>query len=737
MIAPQEQQFGKYRIMKRLGSGGMAEVHLARMTGSEGFERLVALKRILPHLCDDQDFIESFISEARLGGLLNHVNIVQTIELGKADERFYLAMEFVDGLTLAQLLRLRREQGKAIPMSVALEIAKQLCAALDYAHSAKDTRQQPLRMIHRDIKPDNILLSRQGDVKLTDFGVAKAATASRKTDVEVVKGTVAYMSPEQAQGLVLDPRSDLYSLGSVLFEMLTLEALYPDAKGYAGLFVVQKGDVSSRLAQLEAFPVALQRFMAQLLSAEREQRFTTALEVKHALLGVLAGLAPVNLRLEDVVEEALDQKNQQQQKTWAVQFGEGRAVQLGDEGLPRKAEPAPTILKPLQNLAGVGSGPESLVAPPTPLIQEPTQRMTPPGGERGRSPARTSGLQHPLVAPPAPRAADEEDESAAQATLVNPLRVSGSSDGRSTRAHLHDAEETPPTNLTTPKASASDVGLPEEERTEKAAGPVLLTSGGPASPSSEPHTATTVTTVPLVPARSSLPRGLMAGALTVLVLALAVLGWFTSTREPTSSATPHNGEATASSQAGTAEKPSTAAQAPVSGEGPVAQQQELPTGADATPKKEVIPTPVVAAPNGEAPVEGSRNAPGATPPASKTAPDGAGNAPGTTTPAPKAPEKKPAPAVSGTPSDKGATARTARPTPAPSREQGSFSVNSRPYSVVYLKKGMKKLGETPLSKIKLPVGSHELVFVTEEGARTTRKVEITADQDTRLEPVIF
>ncbi|MFM7202706.1 MAG: protein kinase domain-containing protein [Myxococcota bacterium] len=734
MIAPQEQQFGKYRIMKRLGSGGMAEVHLARMTGSEGFERLVALKRILPHLCDDQDFIESFISEARLGGLLNHVNIVQTIELGKADERFYLAMEFVDGLTLAQLLRLRREQGKAIPMSVALEIAKQLCAALDYAHSAKDTRQQPLRMIHRDIKPDNILLSRQGDVKLTDFGVAKAATASRKTDVEVVKGTVAYMSPEQAQGVVLDPRSDLYSLGSVLFEMLTLEALYPDAKGYAGLFVVQKGDVSTRLAQLEAFPVALQRFMTQLLSAEREQRFTTALEVKHALLGVLAGLAPVNLRLEDVVEEALEQKNQQQHKTWAVQFGEGRAVPLGDEGLPRKAEPAPTIVKPLQNLAGMGSGPESLVAPPTPHLQDPIQRMTPPRGERGLSPARISGLQPPLLAPQPPHVPEEEDESAAQATLVNPLRVSGGSDGRSARARLHDAEGTPPPNFATPKTSTSDMGLPEDERTEKAAGPGLFTSEGPASPSSEPHTATTVTTVPSVPARSSLPRGLMAGALTVLVLALAVLGWFTSSGEPTSSATPPNGDATASSQAGTAASPSTSEQAPVSGEIPGAKQQELPTGADATPKKDVVSTPVVSTPEVTTPVV---TTPVVVAPKGKAPADGAGNAPNATTAAPKAPEQKPAPAVSGTTSDKGATARTARPTPAPSREQGSFSVNSRPYSVVYLKKGMKKLGETPLSKIKLPVGSHELVFVTEDGARTTRKVEISANQDTRLEPVIF
>lgn len=215
-------QFGKYRLVKKLATGGMAEVFLAKAAGPMGFEKNLVIKRILPHLAEDPRFVEMFLAEARLAALLNHPNIVQIFDFGEFEETYYLAMEFIDGPNLRTLSRRARESGLRLPPVYCAKIISQACDGLAFAHDfASPETGEPLHLIHRDVSPDNILLSRQGAVKVVDFGIAKAANQEHRTQTGMVKGKLAYMPPEQLQGQPLDRRVDVYALGVVLYELLT------------------------------------------------------------------------------------------------------------------------------------------------------------------------------------------------------------------------------------------------------------------------------------------------------------------------------------------------------------------------------------------------------------------------------------------------------------------------------------------------------------------------------------
>ena len=219
---------GKYRLEKRLGMGGMAEVYLARQVGMAGFERRVALKRPLPHLAEDPAFLGMFIDEAKLAAQLHHPNIVATYEVDRHQGSYYIAMEYVEGSSLRSLLRAHRASGDPPPLPVALAIIDALLGALAYAHGAADTRGRALGLVHRDVSPGNVMVSTKGEVKLTDFGVARSASRISVTQTGVVKGTLAYMAPEQAAGKKVDGRSDLFGAGAVLTEILTSSPPYPD-----------------------------------------------------------------------------------------------------------------------------------------------------------------------------------------------------------------------------------------------------------------------------------------------------------------------------------------------------------------------------------------------------------------------------------------------------------------------------------------------------------------------------
>ncbi|HET8646912.1 MAG TPA: serine/threonine-protein kinase, partial [Vicinamibacteria bacterium] len=216
-----EIRYGPYRLLRRIAVGGMAEVFRAKRTGVEGFEKVVAVKRILPHLSDNKEFVDMFIDEAKMVAGLMHPNIVQIFDLGKIDRTYFIAMDYVHGRDLRSIMRRAREKGLRIPLDLSLLIVGRVCSALEFAHRKKDERGVPMQIVHRDVSPQNILISFEGEVRLTDFGIAKAATKATITDAGALRGKLLYMSPEQAWGKPMDRRSDVFSLGIVFYEMVT------------------------------------------------------------------------------------------------------------------------------------------------------------------------------------------------------------------------------------------------------------------------------------------------------------------------------------------------------------------------------------------------------------------------------------------------------------------------------------------------------------------------------------
>lgn len=218
-------KFGKYTLVGKIAQGGMAEIYRAKYSGEGGFVKDVAVKRILPVWSDNKEFITMLCDEAKALVHLQHQNIVQIYELGKDGDTFYISMELVEGVDLRQLFK-KNVTASEIPISFVCFITAEILKALDFAHNKKDKQGSPLGIIHRDISPQNVLLSYNGEVKVADFGIAKGAHRTFETAVAQVKGKYAYMSPEQAQGLPVDGRSDLYAVGVILYELITRKRLY-------------------------------------------------------------------------------------------------------------------------------------------------------------------------------------------------------------------------------------------------------------------------------------------------------------------------------------------------------------------------------------------------------------------------------------------------------------------------------------------------------------------------------
>jgi serine/threonine protein kinase len=219
-------KFANYELIEKIATGGMAELFKAKLTGAEGFEKLIAIKRILQHLNSEEKLVDSFISEAKLAANLHHPNIVQIYDFGNTEDTYYIAMEYLSGKDLRYTLKRVIDRHLAIDFELSLHIVGQVLCGLDYAHSQNDLYGNPLKIIHRDIGPQNIFMSFDGQVKIIDFGIAKAATQDTNTQVGTIKGKVQYMSPEQANGDAIDHRSDIFSTGAVLYELLTLKKMY-------------------------------------------------------------------------------------------------------------------------------------------------------------------------------------------------------------------------------------------------------------------------------------------------------------------------------------------------------------------------------------------------------------------------------------------------------------------------------------------------------------------------------
>ncbi|HEX9801331.1 MAG TPA: TonB family protein [Thermoanaerobaculia bacterium] len=285
-------EFGQYTLLERIALGGMAEVWKARMKGVEGFRKTVAIKKILPHLTDSTDFVTMFVDEAKLAAQLNHTNIIHIYDLGKIADDYYIAMEYVDGKDLRTILNAARERDSPLPLSLALLVASRLAAALDHAHRQKDFEGRPLGLVHRDVSPQNVLISFDGDIKLCDFGIVKAVSKASKTQMGALKGKLQYMSPEQAWGRPVDARSDIFSLGTLLFEMLTGRRLFAGESEMSVLDAVREGRIQAPRDLDPRIPLEVNATVLKALSREPKDRYGTAGDLQREIDAILASLKP-------------------------------------------------------------------------------------------------------------------------------------------------------------------------------------------------------------------------------------------------------------------------------------------------------------------------------------------------------------------------------------------------------------------------------------------------------------
>jgi TonB family protein len=285
-------KFGQYVLLDRIATGGMAEVWKARMRGVEGFQKTVAIKKILPHLSDNQDFIEMFIDEAKLAAQLSHNNIIHIYDLGKIQSSYYIAMEYVDGSDLKTILRKAQEHDQPMSVELALFIASKIASALDYAHRKRDFQDQEMGLVHRDVSPQNVLISEEGDIKLCDFGIAKAASKASHTQAGALKGKLQYMSPEQAWGRAIDRRSDIFALATVLYEMLTGRKLFAGDNELSILDQVREARVAAPSVINDEVTPEVDRIVAKALAKDPTERYQTAGEMARDLDAVLYSFKP-------------------------------------------------------------------------------------------------------------------------------------------------------------------------------------------------------------------------------------------------------------------------------------------------------------------------------------------------------------------------------------------------------------------------------------------------------------
>ncbi len=304
----QPETFGTYLVYELLGKGGMATVHRAESQSAGGFRKRVALKRLLPHLVEEPEVVESFAREAKLAAHLRHANIAQTYDLGIRDGTYFIAMELVPGPTLRQVVRQCADAAGAIPIAHTIEILTQLCEALDYAHNLADDKGVPLGIVHRDVSPANIIVSGSGTVKLIDFGLAKV-TASRGTKAGILKGKLGYMAPEYTLGQ-LDHRADLFAVGVIAHELLTGRRLFDHANDFEIIRLLREMPIQPPSRWNPNVPHILDDIVMTALSRDSGLRWQSAAALRAALINTAQelGMQPSREKLAAWTEWAFTQQ---------------------------------------------------------------------------------------------------------------------------------------------------------------------------------------------------------------------------------------------------------------------------------------------------------------------------------------------------------------------------------------------------------------------------------------------
>ncbi|MGD0487628.1 MAG: protein kinase [Syntrophorhabdales bacterium] len=362
----QPKRFGKYLLLDNMATGGMAQLFLAKIIGIQGFEKLIAIKMILPHFAREKELVSSFIDEAKLAALLNHQNIVQIYDFGNIEDSYFISMEYLLGKDLRAIWHKAKEKDRPISLENALYIVSRACSGLSYAHELKDFQGKPLSIIHRDISPQNIFVTYQGDVKILDFGIAKAASQSTVTQFGMIKGKVAYMSPEQAAGKAIDQRSDLFSLGIVLYELITQNRMFTGDSTMQILTKVREAEYDSPESVSAGLPAKVYAIINHAIAKEPEQRYQSCSEMLADLEECMAELSlrrtarGLGLYMKDLFEEEIAGED----RTIRELSGLGRTEEketpppLPPEPVPQQAAsgPAPSQPEPSKEKRPSGTG---------------------------------------------------------------------------------------------------------------------------------------------------------------------------------------------------------------------------------------------------------------------------------------------------------------------------------------------------------------------------------------------
>ena len=310
----------RYRVVEKLESGGMAEVFRAESEGLQGFKKQVAIKRVLPHLSEKKKFISMFLDEARLSAHLSHSNCVQVFDIGVGDNAYFIVMEFVDGANLKAIADTLRNKGQTFPVSEAVYIAIQICTGLASAHELRDPHGNDLFTFHRDMSPPNVLVTKHGEVKIVDFGLAKANSQLEKSEPGIIKGKFSYLSPEAAMGQDVDTRTDIFAVGIILWELLAGERLFIGDTDFQTVKKVQQAVVPSISKVNRTVPAALEQIINRALARERESRYRTARDLSRDLTNFLFAFGkPVgNFDISQLVASAMKERTKAKPKRGSI-----------------------------------------------------------------------------------------------------------------------------------------------------------------------------------------------------------------------------------------------------------------------------------------------------------------------------------------------------------------------------------------------------------------------------------
>lgn len=449
-VNAQPQTLGRFQLNERLGIGGMAEVFLAERRGDTG--RLFAVKRILPGVASDPDFIDMFIDEARITAVLDHPNIVRLIDFGNVSGTLFLAMEYVPGRNLSQLAGKR---GWRLPVRIACHICAEIASALAYAHAKTDPAGRPLQIVHRDVNPPNILLAKDGRVLLGDFGIAKAAQRSAHTTHGAVKGKLDYLAPEQTVGLEVDGRADLFSLGTVLY--LTLTGVQPfQSEGPAlTLMKIRDAAIVPPTTVDPGLPPALDAIMARAMARDREKRYPDGAAFERDLRALLGQLGPVT---REEIAALVDGGEAPVVSVAVEESGAGSSsavdLRLLGEEIPAASAPPPVAPAPPAGGASVDRTAISLTPPPIPAL-DPTVPPAPPS-----RPPVSPALDAPTHRQAGPRAGAPEMPSAPRAAPPAPAAPAASAPSGSASARVSPAIDAPTHRQSGPALDAPPPAAP-------------------------------------------------------------------------------------------------------------------------------------------------------------------------------------------------------------------------------------------------------------------------------------